>query len=73
MPHEVDEALGRQPDLVIVPVGVGSLAEAVVGHHRRAAAARGGAGGRARHGAVRAGQPQAGDGAGPDRGHVMAG
>jgi diaminopropionate ammonia-lyase len=33
---EVDEQLGRAPDLVIVPVGVGALAEAVVRHYRRA-------------------------------------
>jgi len=32
---EIDEALGRQPDLVAVPVGVGSLAEAVVRHYRQ--------------------------------------
>lgn len=32
---EVDEALGRAPDLVAVPVGVGSLAQAVVTHYRR--------------------------------------
>ena len=32
---EVDEALGRRPDLVAVPVGVGSLAQAVVAHYRR--------------------------------------
>lgn len=32
---EVDEELGRQPDLVAVPVGVGSLAQAVVEHYRR--------------------------------------
>lgn len=32
---EVDEELGRQPDLVAVPVGVGSLAQAVVAHYRR--------------------------------------
>lgn len=32
---EVDEALGRSPDLVAVPVGVGSLAQAVVEHYRR--------------------------------------
>lgn len=31
---EVDEALGQQPDLVAVPVGVGSLAQAVVTHYR---------------------------------------
>ena len=34
--EEVDEQLGSAPDLVAVPVGVGSLAEAVVRHHRRA-------------------------------------
>lgn len=34
--EEVDEALGRQPDLVVVPVGVGSLAQAVVAHYRAA-------------------------------------
>lgn len=33
--EEVDEELGRTPDLVAVPVGVGSLAEAVVRHYRR--------------------------------------
>jgi diaminopropionate ammonia-lyase len=33
--QEVDEQLGGAPDLVAVPVGVGSLAEAVVRHHRR--------------------------------------
>ncbi|WP_109472372.1 pyridoxal-phosphate dependent enzyme [Ornithinimicrobium cavernae] len=33
--EEVDEQLGRQPDLVAVPVGVGSLAQAVVAHYRR--------------------------------------
>ncbi|WP_343035839.1 pyridoxal-phosphate dependent enzyme [Isoptericola sediminis] len=33
--EEVDEQLGRAPDLVAVPVGVGSLAEAVVRHYRR--------------------------------------
>ncbi|MFP5347621.1 MAG: pyridoxal-phosphate dependent enzyme [Actinomycetes bacterium] len=32
---EVDEALGRAPDLVAVPVGVGSLAQSVVAHYRR--------------------------------------
>ncbi|WP_022923709.1 pyridoxal-phosphate dependent enzyme [Serinicoccus marinus] len=31
---EVDEAPGRKPDLVAVPVGVGSLAQAVVEHYR---------------------------------------
>ncbi|HET8600144.1 MAG TPA: pyridoxal-phosphate dependent enzyme, partial [Segeticoccus sp.] len=34
--EEVDETLGRAPDLVVVPVGVGSLAQAVVTHYRRA-------------------------------------
>ncbi|QDO87028.1 pyridoxal-phosphate dependent enzyme [Ornithinimicrobium ciconiae] len=34
LPEEVDEALGRQPDLFAVPVGVGSLAQAVVSHYR---------------------------------------
>jgi diaminopropionate ammonia-lyase len=33
--HEVDTQLGGAPDLVAVPVGVGSLAEAVVRHYRR--------------------------------------
>lgn len=32
---EVDEQLGQAPDLVAVPVGVGSLAQAVVAHYRR--------------------------------------
>lgn len=32
--EEVDEELGHAPDLVAVPVGVGSLAEAVVRHYR---------------------------------------
>jgi diaminopropionate ammonia-lyase len=32
---EIDEQLGSPPDLVVVPVGVGSLAEAVVRHYRR--------------------------------------
>jgi diaminopropionate ammonia-lyase len=36
---EIDTQLGRAPDLVAVPVGVGSLAEAVVRHYRRPAAA----------------------------------
>lgn len=36
--REVDDELGGAPDLVAVPVGVGSLAEAVVGHYRRAGA-----------------------------------
>ena len=35
---EVDTQLGGAPDLVAVPVGVGSLAEAVVRHYRRAGA-----------------------------------
>lgn len=33
--HELDDQLGGHPDLVAVPVGVGSLAEAVVRHYRR--------------------------------------
>lgn len=33
--HEVDAELGHAPDLVAVPVGVGSLAEAVVTHYRQ--------------------------------------
>ncbi|MFC3890624.1 diaminopropionate ammonia-lyase [Lentzea rhizosphaerae] len=33
--EEIDAELGEPPDLVVVPVGVGSLAEAVVRHHRR--------------------------------------
>jgi diaminopropionate ammonia-lyase len=37
--HEVDTQLGGAPDLVVVPVGVGSLAEAVVRHYRRPGAA----------------------------------
>ena len=36
---EIDTQLGGAPDLVAVPVGVGSLAEAVVRHYRRPAAA----------------------------------
>jgi diaminopropionate ammonia-lyase len=35
MLDEVDSQLGRAPDLVAVPVGVGSLAQAVVAHYRR--------------------------------------
>lgn len=35
---EVDTELGRAPDLVAVPVGVGSLAEAVVRHYRQGVA-----------------------------------
>jgi diaminopropionate ammonia-lyase len=37
--EEVDAQLGEPPDLVAVPVGVGSLAEAVVRHYRRPDAA----------------------------------
>lgn len=33
--EEIDSALGGAPDLVAVPVGVGSLAQAVVAHYRR--------------------------------------
>ncbi|MFI5916509.1 pyridoxal-phosphate dependent enzyme [Dactylosporangium sp. NPDC051541] len=33
--HEIDEQLDTPPDLVVVPAGVGSLAEAVVRHYRR--------------------------------------
>ena len=32
--EEVDDTLGRAPDLVVVPVGVGSLAQAVVTYYR---------------------------------------
>ena len=35
MLQEVDEQLDRVPDLVAIPVGVGSLAQAVVAHYRR--------------------------------------
>jgi diaminopropionate ammonia-lyase len=35
LPGEMDEQLGRAPDLVVVPVGVGSLAQAVITHYRR--------------------------------------
>ena len=38
--REVDEQLGAAPDLVAVPVGVGSLAEAVVRHYRQAGGPR---------------------------------
>ena len=31
---EVDQQLGRAPDMVVVPVGVGSLAQAVVAHYK---------------------------------------
>ena len=37
--REVDDQLGARPDLVVVPVGVGSLAEAVVRHYRQAGSA----------------------------------
>src|SRR6516225_5454331 len=37
--EEVDAQLDGAPDLVVVPVGVGSLAEAVVRHYRRSGAA----------------------------------
>jgi len=37
--QEVDAQLDGPPDLVVVPVGVGSLAEAVVRHYRRPSAA----------------------------------
>ncbi|QYJ03602.1 pyridoxal-phosphate dependent enzyme [Nocardioides panacisoli] len=37
--EEIDEEVGTSPDLVAVPTGVGSLAEAVVRHHRRPGAA----------------------------------
>lgn len=37
--EEIDAELGAPPDLLVVPVGVGSLAEAVVRHHRRPGAA----------------------------------
>jgi diaminopropionate ammonia-lyase len=36
--EEIDTQLGGAPDLVAVPVGVGSLAEAVVRHYRRPSA-----------------------------------
>lgn len=36
--EEIDEQLAAQPDLVVVPAGVGSLAQAVVAHHRQAGA-----------------------------------
>ena len=38
--EEIDTQLAEPPDLVAVPVGVGSLAEAVVRHYRRPAGAR---------------------------------
>jgi diaminopropionate ammonia-lyase len=34
LPQEVDAQLSRPPDLVVVPVGVGSLAEAIVRYYR---------------------------------------
>ena len=33
--EEIDDQLDRAPDLVVTPVGVGSLAQAVVTHHRQ--------------------------------------
>ena len=33
--REIDDQLDGRADLVVVPAGVGSLAEAVVRHHRR--------------------------------------
>ena len=35
MLEEVDEQIGAAPDIVAVPVGVGSLAQAVISHYRR--------------------------------------
>lgn len=32
--HEIDEQLDEEPDLVVVPVGVGSFAQAVITHYR---------------------------------------
>ncbi|MEU3644588.1 pyridoxal-phosphate dependent enzyme [Lentzea sp. NPDC034063] len=32
--HEIDEQLDAEPDLVVVPVGVGSFAQAVITHYR---------------------------------------
>ncbi|MGW6929091.1 pyridoxal-phosphate dependent enzyme [Lentzea sp. NPDC054927] len=32
--HEIDEQLDHEPDLVVVPVGVGSFAQAVITHYR---------------------------------------
>ncbi|MGI5498614.1 pyridoxal-phosphate dependent enzyme [Lentzea sp. CA-135723] len=32
--HEIDEQLPAEPDLVVIPVGVGSFAQAVVTHYR---------------------------------------
>ncbi|GLY47122.1 diaminopropionate ammonia-lyase [Lentzea sp. NBRC 102530] len=32
--HEIDEQLGEDPDLVVIPVGVGSFAQAVITHYR---------------------------------------
>lgn len=37
---EIDDELRAAPDLVVVPVGVGSLAEAVIRHYRRAGGPR---------------------------------
>ena len=36
MMKEIDEQLGKSPTLVVVPVGVGSLAQSVVGHYKAA-------------------------------------
>lgn len=38
--EEIDEQVGAAPDLVAIPVGVGSLAQAVVAHYRRPGAPR---------------------------------
>jgi diaminopropionate ammonia-lyase len=38
--EEIDHQLGRAPDLVAVPVGVGSLAQAAVTHYRRPGSGR---------------------------------
>lgn len=32
--HEIDEQLDEEPDLVVIPVGVGSFAQAVITHYR---------------------------------------
>ncbi|MDX8142355.1 pyridoxal-phosphate dependent enzyme [Lentzea sp. BCCO 10_0061] len=32
--HEIDEQLDSEPDLVVIPVGVGSFAQAVITHYR---------------------------------------
>ena len=68
---EIDDQLGAAPDLVAVPVGVGSLAEAVVRHYRRPwPAASGCAGGRAGQRGMRPGEPdRPPPDHGADRGH----